>query len=202
MSAAPNPRPPRIPADIAFRELVGIVSAGLQFHNIRWTPEAEQDAVCSLFIQAARDGFITLWNRPEPAKTPTPINRTSDPPKFDRGATGDDLTGVLGASIEQARQRQASAKSPTVAPEPPNRRPVGSFAVMIAAFHEIESEVPPEVYHAILEWHHVTRPEDFQPDQPKEAAACYVALKTARDQYRADQQTTVEHFEQIEEGWR
>jgi hypothetical protein len=24
----------------------------------------------------------------------------------------------------------------------------------------------------------------------------------ARDQYRADQQTTVEHFEQTEEGWR
>jgi hypothetical protein len=73
---------------------------------------------------------------------------------------------------------------------------------MIRAFREIEAELPPEVFAAVLAWYGVTQPEDFQPEQVNQAAACYVALKLARDQYRADQLTTVEHFEQTEEGWR
>ena len=53
-----------------------------------------------------------------------------------------------------------------------------------------------------MTWYGVTQPEDFRPEDVNGAAACYVALKRARDQYRADQLTTVEHFEQTEEGWR
>ena len=87
------------------------------------------------------------------------------------------------------------AKAPAAASNP-------AFSVMIRAFHEVEADLPPEVYSAILEWHHITRPEDFGPDQIKQAAACYIALKNAREQYRADQQTTIEHFEATEDLWR
>ena len=73
---------------------------------------------------------------------------------------------------------------------------------MIRAFREVAAELPPEVFTGVLAWYGVTEPEDFRPEQVPQAAACYVALKLARDQYRADQQTTVEHFEQTEEGWR
>jgi hypothetical protein len=55
---------------------------------------------------------------------------------------------------------------------------------------------------AVLAWYGVAVPEDFRLEQVSQAAACYIALKMARDQYRVDQQVTNEHFEATEAGWR
>lgn len=203
MASAPNPRPSRIPYDVAFEQIVRFVGRTIQETGEQWSAGERQAAACTIFIQAARDGILCRWEPPA-QKSPAQCS------KIDRGAIGDTLEDVLGASIIQARQRRNNADSgpQPVTPRPsedapaPAAAPNPSFSVMIRAFHEIEADLPPEVYAAVLEWHRVTRPEDFRPEQVKQAAACYVALKNARTQYRIDRQTTIEHFEATEDSWR
>jgi hypothetical protein len=208
--ASPMPapsRPARIPMCQAFFEAVAIVRNGLESNGIRWNPEAEQDAVSTLLIQAGKAGMLLPWNPPsiraqshlealpDPSApkretvppTAIPINRPSEPRQDAHHGNAAPFRGVSVPETPQPLKTPSSAKS---------------LPVMLRAFREIAAELPPEVFTAVLAWYGVTQPEDFQPDQVNQAAACYVALKLARDQYQADQLTTVEHFEQTEEGWR
>jgi hypothetical protein len=62
--AAGIPAPPvKIPYDVAFRELLQIVVDGLKAAGEQWSDAAKQDAVSTLLIQSAKDGFLTMWNR-------------------------------------------------------------------------------------------------------------------------------------------
>lgn len=202
-SPMPATRPPRIPMCQAFFEAVAIVRDGLDRNGIRWDPQSEQDAVSTLLIQAGKAGMLLPWNPPAPAKLPIPINRpsqtppaarqgseaprpvVSEPPAARRG------TGQINAKVGASED----APAPAAASNP-------SFGVMLRAFREVEANLPPEVFQSVLNWYGAETPGDFRPEQVSQAAACYVALKMARDQYRVDQQITVEHFEQTEEGWR
>jgi hypothetical protein len=53
----------KIPYDVAFRELLQIVVDGLKAAGEQWSDAAKQDAVSTLLIQAARDGFLSCWQR-------------------------------------------------------------------------------------------------------------------------------------------
>jgi len=55
--------PAKIPYDIAFRELLGVVVDGLAAAHEQWSDAAKQDMVSTLMIQASRDGFLSCWNR-------------------------------------------------------------------------------------------------------------------------------------------
>ena len=62
--AAGIPVPPaKIPANIAFVEIVKLVSAGLHETGEQWSDQARQDAFSTIYIQAARDGWIAPWER-------------------------------------------------------------------------------------------------------------------------------------------
>lgn len=62
--AAGIPPPPvKIPADVAFVEIVRLVAEGLKAAGEQWSDAARQDAVSTIYIQAARDGFLALWTR-------------------------------------------------------------------------------------------------------------------------------------------
>jgi hypothetical protein len=196
--------------DQAFIEAAAHVRNGLDSLGIRWNDEAEQAAVCTILIQAGKSGWLLPWNPPPvicgPAK---PQNAPTRPVSRPVTQLPDDLCPILAQSVVEAKERRSGPR-PVPSRETSDGAPAtgaastpkSSFDVMIRAFHEIEADLPPEVFTAVLAWHGVTVPEDFRPDQVTKAASCYVALKTARDQYRADQQITAEHFEAIEEGWR
>jgi hypothetical protein len=215
--AAPMPattRPPRIPMDQAFLEAAAHVRNGLEALGIRWTPEAEQDAVSTMLIQAGRSGWLLPWNSPGPlagsrdSRPPAPIPAMPDPLAGSREARSRTAIPINTGKEAPPLARPEAAAPPPIVPDPPafrtRQQPASakSFPVMIRAFHEIEAELPPEVFTTVLAWYGVEVPEQFSPDQTAQAAACYVALKLARDQYRVDQQITTEHFEQTEEGWR
>lgn len=57
------PPPTKIPADVAFVEIVRLVAEGLKAAGEQWSDAARQDAVSTIYIQAARDGFLALWTR-------------------------------------------------------------------------------------------------------------------------------------------
>jgi hypothetical protein len=58
------PAPPvKIPYDVAFRELLQVVVDALKAAGEQWSDAAKQDAVSTLLIQAARDGFLSCWQR-------------------------------------------------------------------------------------------------------------------------------------------
>jgi hypothetical protein len=203
----------------AFSEAVAIVRNGLESNGIRWNPEAEQDAVSTLLIQAGKAGMLLPWNPPntraqsrlEALPDPNAPKRETVPPPTPRAAGISAAPAAIPINRpKEARQDDAQQpaaplrgvsvpETPRTLKTPPNAK---SLPVMIQAFREIALELPPEVFTAVLAWYGVTQPEEFRPEQVNAAAACYVALKLARDQYRADQQITVEHFEQTEEGWR
>jgi len=60
---AAKPAPMKIPYDIAFREILNFVTAGLADAHEQWSDQAKQDMISTLVIQAARDGILTIWNR-------------------------------------------------------------------------------------------------------------------------------------------
>ena len=68
---APQPRPAiaaqtppsRIPYNVAFQEILQFVTAGLKQAGEQWNDEAKQGLVSTVLIQAARDGFLELWER-------------------------------------------------------------------------------------------------------------------------------------------
>jgi len=63
-AAAGIPAPPvKIPADIAFREVLAFVTDGLKSAGEQWTDQAKQDMVSTIMIQSMRDGAIGIWQR-------------------------------------------------------------------------------------------------------------------------------------------
>lgn len=104
---APN-RPRQIPMDQAFVEAAAHVRNGLESLGIRWTPEAEQDAVSTLMIQAGKCGWLLPWNSP-PAQ---PKNATIPASQVRQDAAADDLGPILAESIRQARISRNSGPQP------------------------------------------------------------------------------------------
>jgi hypothetical protein len=59
----PPPVPTKIPLNIAFREILGFCTSELQAAHEQWSDAARQDLVSTLLIQAAREGWCTIWQR-------------------------------------------------------------------------------------------------------------------------------------------
>ena len=57
-------RPQRVPFNVAFREVVGFVSAELKASGEQWSDQARQDLVSTVLISASRQGLLDLWERP------------------------------------------------------------------------------------------------------------------------------------------
>ncbi len=57
------PIPTKIPMDRAFVEVVRIVRDGLAATGEQWGDGAKQDAVSTILISAAKQGWITIWER-------------------------------------------------------------------------------------------------------------------------------------------
>ena len=57
-------RPPRIPYNVAFAEVVRFVTAGLKEAGEQWNDEAKQGMVSTVLISASREGLLQLWERP------------------------------------------------------------------------------------------------------------------------------------------
>ena len=188
--------PMRVTYNRAFAEAVQIVQSALQEAGVRWTPDAEQAAVCTLLIAADKHGYLDMWESPEPKQPAQPKITPVKPVSRPVAQSPEDLGPVLAESIRQARERQNQAKPTSDGARATEAVSNPAFSVMLRAFTEIAQELPPEVYTAVLEWHGVRRPEDFRPEQVNSAAACYVSLKNARTEYRtrvADP-TSFEHF--------
>ena len=143
---APLPRPARIPMCQAFSEAVAIVRNGLEANGIRWDPQAEQDAVSTLLIQAGKAGMLLPWNPPHhhspvpalpdplspvPAlpdhplaserdqrsiPSAIPINSHSQPRQEARQGTAAPTVRVLDPPGSQPRTAPASVKSPNAPP--------------------------------------------------------------------------------------
>lgn len=62
----PTPRataPTKVPANIAFGEIVAFVNQELKYRNEQWNDEARQAAVCTMFIEAGKQGWLAPWER-------------------------------------------------------------------------------------------------------------------------------------------
>jgi hypothetical protein len=64
VKAAGVPLPCRLPYNIAFREVVQFVTAGLKETGEQWNDEARQGPVSTVLISAAKAGLLCLWERP------------------------------------------------------------------------------------------------------------------------------------------
>ena len=60
---APAPVPIKIPLNIAFREILAFCTQELRAAHEQWSDSARQDLVSTLLIQAAREGWCTIWER-------------------------------------------------------------------------------------------------------------------------------------------
>jgi len=56
--------PARIPFNVAFVEVTRFVTGGLKELGEQWTDAAKQDAISTILISAAKQGMLTLWERP------------------------------------------------------------------------------------------------------------------------------------------
>ena len=56
-------RPPRIPYNVAFREVLHFVTAELHEAGEQWTDQARQDMVSTVLISASNNGLLSLWER-------------------------------------------------------------------------------------------------------------------------------------------
>jgi len=63
--AAATTLPGRVPYNVAFREVVQFVSAGLKDTGEQWSDQARQDLVSTVLISAAKAGLLCLWERPQ-----------------------------------------------------------------------------------------------------------------------------------------
>jgi hypothetical protein len=57
----------RIPLDVAFREILALVKDGLERNGEQWNDGARQNAVSTILIAAAKQGWLTVWERGEAA---------------------------------------------------------------------------------------------------------------------------------------
>jgi len=62
-ATAPAPVPVKIPLNIAFREILAFCTQELRAAHEQWSDAARQDLVSTLLIQAAREGWCTIWER-------------------------------------------------------------------------------------------------------------------------------------------
>ena len=63
---AQSPQPKRngvIPWNVAFREVSAFVARELAANHLQWSDAAQQDALSTILISAARAGHIGLWER-------------------------------------------------------------------------------------------------------------------------------------------
>lgn len=56
-------RPPRIPYNVAFREVLGFVTEELKQSGEQWTDQARQDMVSTILISASNNGLLSVWER-------------------------------------------------------------------------------------------------------------------------------------------
>lgn len=63
MPAPPQRKAGKIPYNIALGEILQFVTSGLKSAGEQWHDQAKQDLVSTLLIQAAKDGYLTLWER-------------------------------------------------------------------------------------------------------------------------------------------
>lgn len=56
--------PARIPYNVAFKETVQFVTAGLKEVGEQWSDQARQDMVSTIIIAASKAGLLSLWERP------------------------------------------------------------------------------------------------------------------------------------------
>jgi hypothetical protein len=61
--ATPAPLPLKIPLNVAFREILAFCTQELRAAHEQWSDSARQDLVSTLLIQAAREGWCTIWER-------------------------------------------------------------------------------------------------------------------------------------------
>lgn len=62
--AVPRAAPPqKIPANVAFGEIVAFIKQELQYRGEQWNDEARQAAVCTMFIEAGKQGWLAPWER-------------------------------------------------------------------------------------------------------------------------------------------
>lgn len=58
------PAPPlKVPANVAFGEIVSFVKSELDARGEQWNDEARQAAVCTLFIESGKQGWLAPWER-------------------------------------------------------------------------------------------------------------------------------------------
>lgn len=60
---AAQSRPPRIPYNVAFREVVQFVTSGLKEAGEQWSDAAKQDMISTVLISASQQGLLSLWER-------------------------------------------------------------------------------------------------------------------------------------------
>ena len=56
-------RPPRIPYNVAFREVLSFVTAELKQTGEQWSDQARQDMISTVLISASNSGLLSLWER-------------------------------------------------------------------------------------------------------------------------------------------
>jgi hypothetical protein len=56
-------RPPRIPFNVAFREVLGFTTKELKNAGEQWNDQAKQDLICTVLISASNSGLLSLWER-------------------------------------------------------------------------------------------------------------------------------------------
>jgi hypothetical protein len=56
-------RPPRIPFNVAFREVLGFTTKELKDAGEQWNDQAKQDLICTVLISASNSGLLSLWER-------------------------------------------------------------------------------------------------------------------------------------------
>ena len=56
-------RPPRIPYNVAFREVLGFTTKELKDAGEQWNDQAKQDLICTVLISASNSGLLSLWER-------------------------------------------------------------------------------------------------------------------------------------------
>jgi hypothetical protein len=57
--------PTKVPYNVALREIAGFVKSEVNGQGLQLDNDAMQDLISTVFIQAGKDGFLTMWERGE-----------------------------------------------------------------------------------------------------------------------------------------
>jgi hypothetical protein len=58
-----NTPPTKVPYNVALREIAGFVKSEVSGQGLQLDNDAMQDLISTVFIQASKDGFLTMWER-------------------------------------------------------------------------------------------------------------------------------------------